>query len=100
MVPINLVTGVGLAVFAIGVFGVLFRKNLVIVLMAAELMLNGVNIVLAGFGRQMNTPAGSIFAMFAVMVAVAEAAVGFALILSYFRHRDTYDLDRMNDLKG
>lgn len=91
---------VGLAMFIIGLFGVLFRKNLVVILMALELMLNGVNIILAGFGYHLKSPRGSILAMFVIMMAVAEAAVGFALVLSYFRQNKTYDLDKINDLKG
>lgn len=100
MIPINQIFILGLVVFTIGLFGVLFRKNLIIILMAVELMLNGVNIIFAGFGFHLNSPRGSIFAIFVIMMAVAEAAVGFALILSYFRQNKTYDLDKINDLKG
>ncbi len=100
MIPNNLVIGTGLLIFLIGLIGMLIRKNLIIILMAAELMLNGVNIILAGFGLFHRTASGSIFALFVIMIAVAEAAVGFALILSYFRHKETYNLDEINDLKG
>jgi NADH-quinone oxidoreductase subunit K len=100
MIPINQIFALGLIIFFIGLFGVLFRKNLMIILMAIELMLNGVNIILAGIGYHMKSPVGSIFALFVIMMAVAEAAVGFALALSYFRQKKTYDLDEINDLKG
>ena len=100
MIPINNIIGLGLIIFVIGLIGMLIRKNLIIILMSAELMLNGINIILAGFGLFHKSPVGSIFALFIIMVAVAEAAVGFALILSYFRQRETYNLDEINDLKG
>lgn len=100
MIPIEAVIGLGLIVFSIGLVGVLVRKNLVIMLMSLELLLNGVNIILAGLGRQLNSPRGSIFALFVIIIAVSEAAVGFALVLSYFRHKKSYDTDALNDLKG
>ncbi len=100
MIPINQIIVLGLIIFIIGLFGVLFRKNLIIILMSVELMLNGVNIIFAGIGYHMKSPVGSIFAMFVIMMAVAEAAVGFALALSYFRQKRTYDLDEINELKG
>lgn len=100
MIPVNAVFALGLLLFAIGLFGVLFRKNLVIMLMSLELLLNGANIILAGLGRLMNSPRGSIFALFVIVMAVSEAAVGFALVLSYFRQKKTYDADELNELKG
>ena len=100
MIPINLFIAIGLIIFLIGLIGVLIRKNLIVILMAAELMLNGVNVILAGFGLHHKSSVGSIFALFVIMIAVAEAAVGFALILSYFRHKETYNLDEINELKG
>ncbi|TAL38433.1 MAG: NADH-quinone oxidoreductase subunit NuoK [Spirochaetes bacterium] len=100
MIPISHILGLGLTLFAIGLAGVLARKNLVTILMSAELMLNGVNVILAGYGHHMKSPTGSIFALFVIMVAVSEAAVGFALMLSYFRQKPTCNLDEINDLKG
>ena len=100
MIPINAVFVLGLLIFAIGLFGVLFRKNLVIMLMSLELLLNGVNIILAGFGYRLKSPRGSIFAIFVIIMAVSEAAVGFALVLSYFRQKKSYDTDGLNELKG
>jgi len=99
-IPINHIIALGCVVFVIGLIGVLVRKNLMIILMALELLLNGVNIVLIGFGLHLNSEVAQVFVLFVVMMAVAEAAVGFALILSYFRHRATYSLDEINDLKG
>jgi NADH-quinone oxidoreductase subunit K len=100
MIPINAVFGLGLLIFFIGLFGVLFRKNLIIMLMSLELLLNGINILLAGLGFHLQTPRGSIFALFVILMAVAEATVGFALVLAYFRQKKTYDVDELNDLKG
>ncbi len=100
MIPINNVIALGLLLFLIGLTGMLARKNLIIILMSSELMMNGVNVILAGFSLHRGSPTGIIFALFIVMVAVAEAAVGFALILSYFRQKETYNLDDINDLKG
>ena len=100
MIPINAVLGLGLILFFLGLFGVLFRKNLVIMLMSLELLLNGVNVILAGLGRHLHSPKGQIFVLFVVIMAVAEAAVGFALVLAYFRQKRTYDIDELNDLKG
>jgi NADH-quinone oxidoreductase subunit K len=100
MIPINAVFVLGLLIFAIGLFGVLFRKNLVIMLMSLELLLNGVNIILAGLGYRLKSSRGSIFAIFVVIMAVSEAAVGFALVLSYFRQKKSYDTDELNELKG
>jgi len=100
MIPIEAVVGLGLLIFTVGLAGVLVRKNLVIMLMSLELLLNGVNIILAGLGHYLKSPRGSIFALFVIIVAVSEAAVGFALVLSYFRQKKTYDTDALNDLKG
>lgn len=100
MIPINAVFGFGLLIFFIGLFGVLFRKNLVIMLMSLELLLNGVNIIFAGLSYHLKSPRGSIFAIFVVIMAVSEAAVGFALVLSYFHQKKTYDVDELNELKG
>jgi NADH-quinone oxidoreductase subunit K len=100
MIPIEAVIGLGLLLFFVGLVGVLFRKNLVIMLMSLELLLNGVNVILAGLGRHLKSPRGSIFALFVIIMAVSEAAVGFALVLAYFRRKKTYDTDQLNDLKG
>jgi NADH-quinone oxidoreductase subunit K len=100
MIPVSLVIGLGLVLFAIGLAGVLLRKNLVIMLMSLELLLNGVNVILAGLGRHWITPRGSAFAIFVIVVAVSEAAVGFALILSAVRRGKAPDADSLNELKG
>jgi len=100
VVPIDAVFALGIALFVLGLFGVLFRKNLVVMLMSLELVLNGLNVILAGLGFHLRSPRGSIFAIFVILMAVAATAVGFALILSYFRQKKTYDIDKLNELKG
>jgi NADH-quinone oxidoreductase subunit K len=100
MIPVSFVYGLGFVVFTIGLFGVLFRKNLIIMLMSLELLLNGVNIILAGLGLHLRSPRGSVFAIFVIVTAVSEAAVGFALVLSYFRKKRVYDTDHLDELKG
>jgi len=100
MIPVNLVLGLGLLIFSIGLVGVLVRKNLIIMLMSLELLLNGVNIILAGLGCHFKSPRGSVFALFVIVMAVSEAAVGFALVLSYFRQKQRADADELNELKG
>ena len=100
MIPVSFVYGLGFVVFTIGLIGVLFRKNLIIMLMSLELLLNGVNIILAGLGLHLRSPRGSVFAIFVIVTAVSEAAVGFALVLAYFRKRQVYDTDHLDGLKG
>jgi NADH-quinone oxidoreductase subunit K len=100
MIPIEAIIVLGLLLFAIGFIGVVLRKNLVVMLMSLELLLNGANIILVGLGRRLASPRGSVFALFVIIMAVSEAAVGFALVLSYFRQKKSYDVDALDDLKG
>jgi len=85
--------------FAIGVIGVLTRRNAIIVFMCVELMLNAVNLSFVAFSR-MHGVAGQTFVVFVMTVAAAEAAVGLAIIIAVFRHRQTVNLDRLDLLKG
>jgi NADH-quinone oxidoreductase subunit K len=85
--------------FAIGVIGVLTRRNAIIVFMCVELMLNAVNLSFVAFSR-MHGAAGQTFVVFVMTVAAAEAAVGLAIIIAVFRHRQTVNLDRLDLLKG
>ena len=89
------------ALFCIGLYGALARKNAVGILMGIELMLNAVNINLVAFWRY-STPAvltGQVFALFAITVAAAEAAVGLALVIAVFRSRKTVNADEVDLLK-
>ena len=85
--------------FAIGVVGVLTRRNAIIVFMCVELMLNAVNLTFVAFA-QVYGPSGQIFVFFVMTVAAAEAAVGLAIIIALFRHRHTVNLSNINLLKG
>jgi len=85
--------------FVIGVFGVLIRRNAIIVFMCVELMLNAVNLTFVAFAQAYGI-AGQVFVFFVMTVAAAEAAVGLAIIIALFRHRQTVNLQNINLLKG
>jgi NADH-quinone oxidoreductase subunit K len=85
--------------FTIGVVGVLTRRNAIILFMCVELMLNAVNLTFIAFA-QVYGAAGQVFVFFVMTVAAAEAAVGLAIIIALFRHRQTVNLSNINLLKG
>ena len=85
--------------FTIGVIGVLTRRNAIIVFMCIELMLNAVNLSFVAFA-QVYGASGQVFVFFVMTVAAAEAAVGLAIIIALFRHRQTVNLSNINILKG
>jgi NADH-quinone oxidoreductase subunit K len=85
--------------FVIGVVGVLTRRNAIIIFMCVELMLNAVNLVFVAFA-QVHGVAGQVFVFFVMTVAAAEAAVGLAIIIALFRHKQTVNLQHINLLKG
>jgi NADH-quinone oxidoreductase subunit K len=100
-IPLEWYLVLAAALFCIGVYGVLSRRNAVVILMGVELMLNAVNINLVAFWRYLE-PAGATgqaFALFVYAVAAAEAAVGLALIIAIWRMRDTINVDNINLLK-
>ena len=84
--------------FSLGVFGVLIRRNAIILFMCVELMLNAVNLAFVVFSRQAGIE-GQVFVFFVMAVAAAEAAVGLALVISIFRHIDTVDIKNFNLLR-
>ena len=86
--------------FAMGVYGVLARKNGVLVLMSIELMLNAVNINLVAFGAFNDTVAGQTFALFVIAIAAAEVGVGLAIVLLIVRNRASVDIDEIDALRG
>ena len=87
--------------FTLGIFGIfLNRKNVIIILMSIELMLLAVNINLVAFSAFLNDLVGQIFAMFVLTVAAAEAAVGLAILVAYFRNRGTIAVEEIDSLKG
>ncbi|WP_086438642.1 NADH-quinone oxidoreductase subunit NuoK [Altererythrobacter xiamenensis] len=92
---------VSAALFVLGVLGIfLNRKNVIVILMAIELILLAVNINLVGFSAFMNDLVGQIFAMMVLTVAAAEAAIGLAILVIYFRNRGTIAVDDANQMKG
>ena len=87
--------------FAIGIFGIfLNRKNIIIILMSVELMLLAVNINFIAFSTQLGNLVGQVFAMFVLTVAAAEAAIGLAILVVYFRNRGTIAVEDINLMKG
>jgi len=86
--------------FCIGVYGVLARRNGVLVLMSVELMLNAVNINLIAFSAYLRQSAGNVFALFVITIAAAEVGVGLAIVLLIYRNLRSPDLDRVEQLKG
>ena len=87
------------ALFTIGLVGVMVRRNIIIVFMSIELMLNAVNINLVAFSHQLQHTVGQVFAIFVIAVAAAEAAVGLGIILSLYRNKETVNIDEMNLMK-
>lgn len=88
----------GAALFAIGIAGILLRRNAIIMFMCVELMLNAVNLTFVSFSRTLGIEA-QVFVFFVMAVAAAEAAVGLAIIISIFRHYERIDVDRFDLLK-
>ena len=85
--------------FAIGTYGVLTRRNAIVIFMCIELMLNSVNLTFIALSRHLNNLDGQIFVFFVMTVAAAEAAVGLALMIAFYRNRETIDVDQINLLK-
>jgi NADH:ubiquinone oxidoreductase subunit K len=90
----------GAVLFCIGVYGVLARKNAVLVLMSIEIILTAVNINLLAFALQNSDVAGQVFALFVIAVAAAEVGVGLALVLLVYRNRRSIALDELSQMKG
>ena len=99
MVPLNYYLILAAVVFAIGVIGVLIRRNLIVILMSIELMLNAVNLTFIAFSRYLGSMAGQVTVFFVMAVAAAEAVIGLAIIISVFRQRQTLDPQEMQLLK-
>ena len=90
----------GAVLFCIGVYGVIARKNAVLVLMSIELIINSVNINLLAFSLRNGEPAGQVFALYVIAVAAAEVGVGLALVLLIYRNRRSIALDELSEMKG
>lgn len=99
MIPTSHYLILSLLLFTIGVIGVVTRRNVVIILMSIELILNAVNINLVAFSRHLGSVEGQVFAIFIITDAAAEAAVGLGIIIAYFRNRETLLADEMDLLR-
>ena len=86
--------------FSIGIFGFLARRNLLIVFISIELMLNSVNISLVAFSHYLQSLRGEILVFFIITVAAAEAAIGLAILIAFYRNNPTIKVDEINLLKG
>ncbi len=101
MIGLGHYLAVGAVLFVLGVFGIfLNRKNVIVILMAIELILLAVNINLVAFSVFLGDMVGQVFAMFVLTVAAAEAAIGLAILVIYFRNRGTIAVDDINQMKG
>ena len=90
---------VSAVLFTLGVAGVLLRRNAIVIFMCIELMLNAVNLTFVALSQQLGLD-GQVFVFFVMTVAAAEAAVGLAIIIALYRHRDTVNLENINLLRG
>ena len=99
MIPTSHYLFLSLALFTIGVIGVVTRRNVIVILMSIELILNSVNINLVAFSRLVGSAEGHAFAIFIITDAAAEAAVGLGIIIAYFRNRETLLGDEMDLMK-
>ncbi|ESU29790.1 NADH dehydrogenase I, K subunit [Flavobacterium limnosediminis JC2902] len=86
--------------FSIGVFGILLRRNAIIMFMSIEIMLNAVNLMLVAFSTFHQDASGQVFVFFSMAVAAAEVAVGLAILVSIFRNHGSIDIDKLKNLKG
>jgi len=99
MTPISYYLALSAILFAVGVAGVLIRRNVIVMFLAIELMLNAVNLALVALGRRIGSMDGQVIVFFVMTVAAAEAAVGLAIIISMFRNRETVNADELNLLR-
>ena len=100
MVPLYWYIVLSAGLFAVGVFGFLARRNIIIMFMSIELMLNAVNMSLISFSHYLQDMRGQILAFFVIAVAAAEAAIGLAIIISLFRNKATAHVDEIHEMQG
>jgi NADH-quinone oxidoreductase subunit K len=98
-VPLEYYLILSALLFTFGTFGVLTRRNIIIIFISIEMMLNSVNLTLVAFSSFLGSVAGQIFVFFVMAVAAAEAAVGLAIVLALFRLKQTIETDKVNILK-
>ena len=100
MVPVEYYIILSAILFSIGVAGVVFRRNPLVIFMSIELMLNAANLAIVAFSSVLKSLEGQIFVFFVIAVAAAEVAVGLALIVEIFKSKRTIDVDQLNSMKG
>lgn len=98
-IPVDHFVYLSLALFCIGVMGVLIRRNMIIVLMCIELMLNAINLLMAAFATYLNDVSGQVFVFFIMVVAAAEAAVGLAILIMIYRNTRSVDISFLDRFK-
>ncbi len=99
MVPLYYYLVLSSVVFVIGLVGVLIRRNIIMILLSIELMLNAANINFVAFSHYLNAVAGQVFVFFVMTVAAAEVAIGLAIIIAIYRSRETIDVGEMSLMK-
>ncbi|MGA2411954.1 MAG: NADH-quinone oxidoreductase subunit NuoK [Candidatus Binataceae bacterium] len=99
MTPISYYMALSAILFAIGAAGVMIRRNLIVMFMSVEVMLNAVNLAFVALGRRIGSMDGQVIVFFVITVAAAEAAIGLALIIASFRNRETLNADELNLLR-
>lgn len=99
VIPINWVLGLSAILFSLGALGVLIKRNIIVMFMSIELMLNAANIALVAFSRAHGNPDGQVVVFFTITLAAAEVAIGLAIIVALFRIKKSIDVDRATLLK-
>jgi NADH:ubiquinone oxidoreductase subunit K len=99
MVPTHYYLILAAALFTIGIIGVLTRRNIMVILMSIELMMNAVNINLIAFANHLQQIAGQVFAIFVITVAAAEAAVGLGIVIAMFKNKETMNINEIDLMK-
>ena len=97
---LSLMIFISMAIFAIGIIGVLSKRNTLIVFLSIELMLNAANLLFVAFAYRWGNETGQVWVFFVLLVAAIEAAVGLAIIIHLFRSKQVVDIDQYNDLRG
>jgi NADH-quinone oxidoreductase subunit K len=99
MIPLEHVIGLSAILFAIGTVGALTRRNLIVILMSIELMMNAANLAFVGFARAWGQLDGQVFVLMVIVVAAAEVAVGLGIVIALFRNRESVNVDDVSLLK-
>ncbi len=100
MLPVTYYVALSAILFILGAVGVLIRRNLIVIFMSVELMLNAANLAFVAFARYYQSMSGQVFVFFVMAVAAAEVAVGLSLIVAIYRARHTINVDDLSEMKG